>query len=74
MAAFPLVVGDPFFYRRQVPLVVSEWGGFGFANYGGPTDNDDRADRIRVFKQALRQRFIAGDFNRPPILKTNVTA
>ncbi len=27
-AAFPLVVGDPFFYRRQVPLVVSEWGGF----------------------------------------------
>ena len=61
VAAFPLVVGDPFFYRRQVPLVVSEWGGFGFANYGGPTDNDDRADRIRVFKQALRQRPIAGD-------------
>src|SRR5919202_775404 len=26
----PLVVGDPFFYRGQVPLVVSEWGGFGF--------------------------------------------
>lgn len=61
VAAFPLVVGDPFFYRRQVPLVVSEWGGFGFANYGGPTNNDDRADRIRVFKQALRQRPIAGD-------------
>jgi hypothetical protein len=32
VAAFPLIVGDPFFYRRQVPLVVSEWGGFGFSN------------------------------------------
>ena len=61
VAAFPMVVGDPFFYRRQVPLVVSEWGGFGFANYGGPTDADDRADRIRLFKQELRMRGIAGD-------------
>ena len=59
--AFPMVVGDPFFYRRQVPLVVSEWGGFGFANYGGPTDADDRTDRIRLFKQELRKRGIAGD-------------
>ena len=61
VAAFPMVVGDPFFYRRQVPLVVSEWGGFGFANYGGPTDADDRTDRIRLFKQELRMRGIAGD-------------
>ncbi len=61
VAAFPMVVGDPFFYRRQVPLVVSEWGGFGFANYGGPTDTDDRTDRIRLFKQELRKRDIAGD-------------
>ena len=59
--AFPMVVGDPIFYRRQVPLVVSEWGGFGFANYGGPTDADDRTDRIRLFKQELRKRGIAGD-------------
>ncbi|HEY8599773.1 MAG TPA: sugar-binding domain-containing protein, partial [Thermomicrobiales bacterium] len=28
VAAESLVVGDPFFYRGQVPLVVSEWGGF----------------------------------------------
>ncbi len=60
--AFPMVVGDPFFYRNQVPLVISEWGGFGFANYGGPTEADDRADRIRLFKQELRKRRgIAGD-------------
>lgn len=60
-AAFPLVVGDPFFFRRQVPLVVSEWGGFGFANYGGPDDSASRTDRIRQFKQELRARPIAGD-------------
>ena len=60
-AAFPLVVGDPFFYRRQVPLVVSEWGGFGFANYGGPDDSASRTERIRAFKQEMRTRAIAGD-------------
>lgn len=61
VSAFPLVVGDPFFFRNQVPLVVSEWGGFGFANYGGPTNADDRTERIRQFKQELRNRSIAGD-------------
>ncbi len=61
VAAFPLVVGDPFFYRKQVPLVVSEWGGFGFVDYGGPTDDEDRAERIRLFKQELRKHPIAGD-------------
>ena len=61
VAAFPLVVGDPFFYRRQVPLLVSEWGGFGFANYGGPNESQDRAERIRLFKEELRQHTIAGD-------------
>ena len=61
VAAFPLVVGDPFFYRRQIPLVVSEWGGFGFANYGGPQDAEDRTNRIRLFKQEMRKRDIAGD-------------
>ena len=60
-AAFPLVVGDPFFYRRQLPLVVSEWGGFGFADYGGPQDDASRTHDIRAFKQALRARPIAGD-------------
>ena len=61
VSAFPLVVGDPFFYGGQLPLVVSEWGGFGFANYGGPNESEDRAERIRLFKLELRQHAIAGD-------------
>lgn len=61
VAAFPLVVGDPFFYRRQVPLVVSEWGGFGFPDYGGPKDDEERAYQIKLYKQELRKRPIAGD-------------
>ncbi len=62
VAAFPLVVGDPFFYRRQVPLIVSEWGGFGFADYGGPKESTEREERIRLFKQEMRKRpAIAGD-------------
>ena len=60
-AAFPLVVGDPFFYRHQVPLIVSEWGGFGFPDYGGPQDAAARTSSIRAFKQELRRRPIAGD-------------
>lgn len=61
VAVHPLVVGDPFFYRGQVPLVVSEWGGFGFVDYGGPADNEDRAEKIKAFKAELRKRKIAGD-------------
>jgi beta-galactosidase/beta-glucuronidase len=60
-AAFPLVVGDPFFYRRQVPLIVSEWGGFGFSDYGGPAEGEARTASIRAFKNELRRRPIAGD-------------
>ncbi|OGX86029.1 glycoside hydrolase [Hymenobacter lapidarius] len=60
-AAFPLVVGDAFFYRRQVPLIVSEWGGFGFPDYGGPQDAEARTSSIHAFKQELRRRPIAGD-------------
>ncbi|UYZ63956.1 glycoside hydrolase family 2 protein [Hymenobacter weizhouensis] len=61
VAVLPLVVGDPFFYRRQKPLVVSEWGGFGFADYGGPQSAEERTERIRQFKRELRARPIAGD-------------
>lgn len=61
VAAFPLVVGDPFFFRKQVPLVVSEWGGFGFADYGGPKDNEERTRQISFFKEELRKLPIAGD-------------
>jgi hypothetical protein len=61
VAAHPLVVGDPFFYHGQVPLIVSEWGGFGFVDYGGPQEANTKADRIRTFKRELRARAIAGD-------------
>jgi len=60
-AAFPLVVGDPYFYRGQRPLIVSEWGGFGFSDYGGPKDSESRTNDIREFKKELRKRPIAGD-------------
>jgi beta-galactosidase/beta-glucuronidase len=61
VTALPLVVGDPFVYAGQVPLVISEWGGFGFSMYGGPTEHDERADRIEAFKRVLRELPIAGD-------------
>jgi hypothetical protein len=61
VAAFPLVVGDPFFFRRQIPLLVSEWGGFGFVDYGGPANDNERANQIKLYKQELRKRPIAGD-------------
>jgi beta-galactosidase/beta-glucuronidase len=61
VAALPLVVGDPFFSGGQVPLLVSESGGFGFQPYGGPEDLSDRAERIRAFKRELTQRPLAGD-------------
>lgn len=61
VAVNPLVVGDPFFYVGQVPLVVSEWGGFGFSDYGGPAEEADKAERIKAFKRELRRRPIAGD-------------
>ncbi|EOR93630.1 Beta-galactosidase [Arcticibacter svalbardensis MN12-7] len=61
VAAFPLVVGDPFFFRKQIPLLVSEWGGFGFIGYGGPKDADERTKQIALFKKELRKRPIAGD-------------
>ena len=61
VTALPLVVGDPFFYAGQLPLVISEWGGFGFSWYGGPDDPDARAAPIRAFKRVLRDLPIAGD-------------
>ncbi len=61
VTAQPLVVGDPYFYRGQAPLVISEWGGFGFTDYGGPGAAGEKADRIRAFKRALRERPLAGD-------------
>lgn len=63
VTAEPLIVGDPFYYKGQVPLVISEWGGFGFTMYGGPGEGhpEERAQRIKTFKRELRKRPIAGD-------------
>ena len=61
VAAFPIVVGDPYFYQGQTPIIVSEWGGFGFSDYGGPQGSEERAERIRQYKWELRKRAIAGD-------------
>jgi beta-galactosidase/beta-glucuronidase len=61
VAVNPLVVGDPYFFHGQVPLVVSEWGGFGFSDYGGPAEAESKAERISAFKRELRRRRIAGD-------------
>jgi beta-galactosidase/beta-glucuronidase len=61
VAVKPLVVGDPFFLRGHVPIVISEWGGFGFPDYGGPEDFAERAKRITVFKKELRSRNFSGD-------------
>ena len=41
--------------------MVSEWGGFGFTDYGGPEDPATKAARISAFKRELRQHPIAGD-------------
>jgi beta-galactosidase/beta-glucuronidase len=61
VAAQPLIVGDPYFYHGQVPLVISEWGGFGFTDYGGPGENEEKTKRIREFKREMRRRQVAGD-------------
>jgi hypothetical protein len=61
VAVEPLVVGDPFFLRHQVPLVISEWGGFGFIDYGGPKDDAQRAEQIAAYKRELKNRGFAGD-------------
>ena len=59
--ALPMIAGDPFFFRKQVPLIISEWGGFGFVDYGGPEDDLERTEKIRLFKKELRKRAFAGD-------------
>ncbi len=63
VTAQPLIVGDEYFYRGQTPLVISEWGGFGFTNYGGPgeAEVESRHRLIQLFKHEMRQRAIAGD-------------
>ncbi len=61
VTAQPLIVGDEYFYRGQTPLVISEWGGFGFTNYGGPDEVEARSGLIRLFKEEMRARSIGGD-------------
>ncbi|HLM60111.1 MAG TPA: beta galactosidase jelly roll domain-containing protein, partial [Pyrinomonadaceae bacterium] len=61
VTAQPLIVGDQYFYRGQTPLIISEWGGFGFSDYGGPGEAEARYRLIQLFKHEMRQRPIAGD-------------
>ncbi|MCA1639890.1 MAG: glycoside hydrolase family 2 [Acidobacteria bacterium] len=61
ITAQPLIAGDPYFYRGQAPLVISEWGGFGFTDYGGPGETEEKWRRIKEFKREMRRRPIAGD-------------
>ena len=61
VTAEPLVAGDEYFYRGQTPLIISEWGGFGFSNYGGPDEAEGRHRLIQLFKNEMRRRDIAGD-------------
>ena len=61
VAAQPLITGDPYFYRGQAPLVISEWGGFGFTDYGGPRGQEEKTETIRKFKREMRRRRVAGD-------------
>ena len=56
-----MVVGDSFFYRDQTPILVSEWGGFGWSGYGGPAESAEKEEKIRAYKRELRSRPIAGD-------------
>lgn len=58
---YDLTVGDPYFYRGQVPLIISEWGGFGWKGYGGPSEAQAKADKIRAYKKELLKCPIAGD-------------
>jgi beta-galactosidase/beta-glucuronidase len=61
VAAQPLITGDPYFYLGQVPLIISEWGGFGFTDYGGPGSAEEKSRIIKTFKREMRERRIAGD-------------
>ena len=61
VTAQPLIAGDPYFYSGQVPLVISEWGGFGFSDYGGPEKSEEKWRKIIEFKREMRSRPIAGD-------------
>lgn len=61
VTAQPLIAGDPYFYTGQVPLVISEWGGFGFSDYGGPEKSEEKWRQILEFKREMRTRPIAGD-------------
>jgi len=61
ITAQPLIAGDPYFYRGQMPLIISEWGGFGFPDYGGPRETEEKWRRIKEFKREMRQRPVAGD-------------
>jgi beta-galactosidase/beta-glucuronidase len=66
--AYPKLTGHPvttssgYSYRREKPIVISEWGGFG-ALYGGPAAQLEKFKLIRQYKEVLEenQALIGGD-------------
>ncbi len=54
--------GDPYTYQDEMPILISEWGGFG-ALYGGPAAQLDKFNLIRRYKTALLDNCppLAGD-------------
>jgi hypothetical protein len=73
-AAEPLVVGDPFFLRGQVPVVIREWGGFDFSDYGGPKDSESGAGIIAAFSASCSAAVLQSTYTlRQRMLKARAT-
>jgi hypothetical protein len=58
----PAVIGDEYEYHEEIPLFISEWGGFG-ALYGGPAAQLEKFELIRRYKTTLykHENIVAGD-------------
>lgn len=52
LAGKSAVIGDNYVYKAEIPLMVSEWGGFG-ALYGGPAGELAKFSQIRQYKTLL---------------------
>ncbi len=58
----PPVIGNDYTYKSELPVIISEWGGFG-SLYGGPAAEQEKFGQIRRYKEVLHQAQppIAGD-------------
>ncbi len=52
LAGKSAAIGDKYVYKAELPLMVSEWGGFG-ALYGGPAGELAKFSQIRQYKALL---------------------